>query len=47
MATAIPFVVRKESSDLTNLEALFYGFTGLLDERKMFIIKISKLNLLI
>jgi hypothetical protein len=35
MATAIPFlVVRKESSDLTNLEALFYGFTGLLDDER-------------
>jgi hypothetical protein len=32
-------VVRKESSDLINLEALFYGFTGLLDEREDVFIK--------
>jgi hypothetical protein len=27
-------LVRKESSNLTNLEALFYGFTGLLDDER-------------
>lgn len=31
MATSIPFsIIRKECSDVTNLEALFYGSTGLL-----------------
>ena len=35
MAATIPFsIIRKESADLLNLEALFFGFTGLLDEEK-------------
>lgn len=35
MAASIPFsVIRKECFDVTNLEALFYGSTGLLSEEK-------------
>lgn len=35
IAQAIPFsVIRKEASDLQNLEALFFGMAGLLDQNK-------------